>query len=346
MAVPPTVLANWYPARSPYFVVEGQGEFIVDWGDGTERETIRADDETGLAPAAHDYQRFGGFNVRVYESENTGLGPARLTAHMHTLDAQVFIGGGERGDFVLANAQDNRILVREGNDVAFGFGGNDVLNGADGLDYLHGGEGDDLLIGGADADYLDGAADHDTLQGDEGNDTLFGGEGDDRLEGGSGKDFLLGGAADDRLYGGDGDGDFLLGDFGNDVLDGGAGNDALLGGYGRDQLFGGEGADTFLFQDPFHTPNVSGEYDTVRDFAKGEDKFHFGFVRDDGLSLEFIGTAAFLGDGSDAAKGQVRYVTSAASTTIFGDLDGDGVADFRVTITGVFALDSGDFIFS
>ncbi|MEI7841056.1 MAG: hypothetical protein WCJ11_11195, partial [Methylococcaceae bacterium] len=95
---------------------------------------------------------------------------------------------------------------------------NDLLSGMAGADTLLGNAGDDQLNGGAGNDLLDGGNGNDELTGDDGNDTLLGGSGNDSLDGGKGDDKLTGDAGNDTLNGG----------VGADKLDGGAGNDYYI----------------------------------------------------------------------------------------------------------------------
>ena len=57
--------------------------------------------------------------------------------------------------------------------------------------------------------------------------------------------------------------------------------------------------------------------------------------KDDPFS--FIGAAQFSNNA-----GQLRY--DAATGTLMGDVDGDGVADFSVNIVVLGTLDSSDFV--
>ena len=56
---------------------------------------------------------------------------------------------------------------------------------------------------------------------------------------------------------------------------------------------------------------------------------------------EFIGVGAFTG-----VAGQLRYVASALNqvTVVEGDINGDSVADFQLTLFGNLVLAAGDFI--
>lgn len=108
--------------------------------------------------------------------------------------------------------------------------------------------------------------------------------------------------------------DVLWGNAVDNVLEGRGGNDVLDGFAGDDTLWGGEGAD--LFQ--FHNVETG---DTIADFETGVDAIDlrpFGFD-------SFIGGAEF----SETA-GELRF----ADGVLAGDLDGDGVADFAVTVQG------------
>ncbi len=56
---------------------------------------------------------------------------------------------------------DDVIMLKKGNDKAFGGGGHDIMEGGKGNDKLHGGDGDDFLTGGKNKDKLWGDAGND-----------------------------------------------------------------------------------------------------------------------------------------------------------------------------------------
>ena len=256
--------------------------------------------------------------------------------------------GSTHNDTLTGNAVAN---VLEGGE------GIDVLKGQAGNDYLYGGAGNDELKGGADNDHLYGGAGIDDLEGGAGNDHLYGGDGSDHLKGEAdndhlygedGSDYLEGGAGTDRLYGG----------AGVDVLKGQAGTDYLEGGAGADWLYGGTGADTFIFNETSDSPVAAP--DVVKDFSGlGAD----GVKQDgeDGDKLDLRG----LKDASDnttlrladSGAGRVWYSHRAGNTTddvttndrltdVFVDLDGNGRADFQVTLEGAtdITLTAADFL--
>lgn len=188
--------------------------------------------------------------------------------------------------------------------------GNDVLpapGAGDGL-LLFGLDGNDILTGTSITDGLDGGAGKDKLSGAEGADDLYGESGADKLKGG----------ADD------------------DYLDGGKGKDKLWGDDGADLLHGGNGKDKFIVTDIAQsTPEAP---DTILDFAAGKDVMDFRKIAGD-EGLRFIGKLDFTGRG-----GEVRYDYSKGNTTVQGDADGDGTADFAVVLVGKIALTGSDFL--
>ncbi|MEM9737182.1 MAG: calcium-binding protein, partial [Pseudomonadota bacterium] len=210
-------------------------------------------------------------------------------------------------------ARDDELRGRAGDDTLLGQGGNDRLAGGPGADLLDGGTGSDLLEGGHGAD---------TLSTDAGANTLFGGLGDDLLTGGSAGDSLFGGSGADVLSGG----------VGNDTLEGGAGADTLTGELGADLLTGRGGADTFRFLSPDESrPNLR---DTITDFTPGRDRIDLS-----AMDFSFIGSDPFSGQA-----GELRTAISGAETFVMGDVDGDGVTDLQIALTGALTLSAVDFI--
>ena len=168
------------------------------------------------------------------------------------------------------------------------------------------------------------------------------------------------------LYG-DADADFLYGGAERDHLYGEAGDDVLAGGAGVDVLWGGTGADTFVFGTasvvdtggPTERRTLSTETDSVRDFSQDQGdrldlrelKEHdlFRLSTKPGDKLDFIGTNQFTSN----VKGQVRYTWAGEDTTtnerddytqVTADLNGDGDADFQVTLLGHVTLTDADLL--
>lgn len=195
--------------------------------------------------------------------------------------------------------------------------------------------GADVIAGTDRANRLLGLGGNDRLSGLGGADTLKGGNGDDMLDGGSGADRLVGGGGDDVLLGGDG----------RDVLFGNTGNDTLRGGPGHDVLTGGVGSDTFVFAPGDFVGARKGQADEITDFRRLQgdridlSAFDTDPARSGDQAFAFIGHDQFHG-----VAGEIRYVTLPTETVIFGDIDGDGHADFRIRLDGSMTLHAAEFI--
>ncbi len=226
------------------------------------------------------------------------------------------------------------------------------------------------LVGTSDADELRGGDGDDTLRGEGGDDTLEGGDGADTLDGGAGSDTVSyagsdapvqvnlgngavsgGHAAGDTLRSienviGSAHGDALQGAAGANRLVGAGGDDTLEGGDGADTLDGGAGADTFLYRAA--SDSTAANTDNILNFSGvgGEgDRLDLSGL---GNGLVFIGTADFTG-----TAGEVRYVRRGANTgsntnddytDVLADLDGNGAADFKVTLDGLHTPEVADFV--
>lgn len=251
-----------------------------------------------------------------------------------------------------------------GTDTLVGSEVGEALSGGDGGDSLSGASGNDILNGDGGADTLNGDAGDDTQIGGAGDDLLFGNVGVDRFEGGDGVDTLdmtyysgvdvdLGlqqafrtGATEvvtgiENITGGSG-ADIFIGDAAANRFIGGGGADTLDGAAGADTMTGGTGNDQFRFGNVAHFATGS-EYDLISDFTSG-DKISLSGIDADGAAsgdqaFVFVATAAF----SNVA-GQLRYVVGSGVRTVYGDTNGDGLADFQFQLTGTTALVASDFI--
>ena len=180
-----------------------------------------------------------------------------------------------------------------------------------------------------------GGAAGDSITGNEVANKLWGFAGNDTLAGSSGNDALLGGTGNDKLYGGNG----------NDSLLGESGNDLLYGAAGADRLTGGTGADTFQFKALADSTVASTGRDTIYDFLASEsDRIDLSAIdastkASGNQAFVFIGTAAF-----DGTAGQVRYVKQASDTYIYGDVNGDKVADFAIHLDDAVTLQKSYFL--
>lgn len=251
----------------------------------------------------------------------------------------------------------NKISGTDGNDYLFGFAGKDTINGKAGDDTIDGGSGIDKLTGGSGGDtyfvdnYKDkviekmGASGFDTVYASTSFKMPKGVEqlklvGDDNISayGGDDWDYIIGNSGNNSITGGKGN-DFLEGAGGNDFINGGKGNDQLKGGLGADQLTGGKGADVFAL-----TSYLEADGDVILDFNRKQgDKILLPYdanIIDTNSSAEedfvFIGNANFSG------VGQVRFDPD--SHILSGDVNGDLIADFSVSVYGTSNLTISDLI--
>lgn len=254
------------------------------------------------------------------------------------------IDGGAGNDTLKGEAGANRITGGEGDDTIYGGAGADDLSGDTGEDTIVAGEGDDILSGGADNDRLYGGEGADRLYGQGGDDVLIGQGGADKLVGADGNDTLYGYSDNDKLYG-DAGSDKLVGGDGDDTLYGGAGDDRLYADEGADNLYGGTGADTFVFTWLDPSTLISSGRDDIYQFSQADgDIINLSGIDanttvNGGQAFDFIGTNAFSEQVSE-----LRYVNTGSETYIYGDINGDGAADFSIHVDGVVELQSIDFI--
>ncbi|HET6943290.1 MAG TPA: calcium-binding protein [Sphingomicrobium sp.] len=212
---------------------------------------------------------------------------------------------------------------------------------------------DNSLVGNISANVLNGGAGSDVMRGGLGNDTYYVGEGRDTVIEASGAgrdrvytnvDFTLGANVEDLfLRGSD-----PLGATGNsldNVLRGNGASNELTGGAGADDLRGGGEADSFVFADGDFGGLTASTSDRIIDFSHAEgDAIDLTGVDANSLladhqAFDFIGTNAF----SNVA-GQLRFEQVNGNTYLYGDIDGNGIADLMIRLDGNQTLLVGDFI--
>ncbi|MGK9232264.1 S8 family serine peptidase [Inquilinus limosus] len=219
------------------------------------------------------------------------------------------------------------------------------------IENVIGGDGNDQLTGGSGANKLSGG---------RGNDILRGGAGADVLDGGAGSDLVsyyyssVGVAANLATgtgSGGDAEGDTysgienVNGSAGADTLTGSDGANVLNGWAGKDALIGGGGADRFQLSFISHSV-IGANADEITGFLRGEgDKIDLSPIDADttlagNQAFRFIGSALY-----NHRAGELRFaVTDPDTTTVAGDVDGDGVSDFHIRLTRSIKLETGDFV--
>ena len=123
----------------------------------------------------------------------------------------------------------------------------------------------------------------------------------------------------------------------SDQLSGDNGANVITGLGGADTLRGWGGADTFVFTALNDTPVNAG--DTIMDFEHGIDKIDLHLI--DAISSSASDQSfTFIGAGAFTGAGQLNYVNGVISC----DVDGDGRADFQITLANKAVLGAGDFV--
>ena len=238
-----------------------------------------------------------------------------------------------------------------------------LLSGNLGNNILDGGGGDDSFAGGGGTDTLIGGTGNDVFRVDDASDIIleYAGEGSDLVrvassytlaEGVSVETMttknpnstaafdLTGNSFANLIYGNAG-ANTLSGGGGIDRLRGQGGNDTLIGGAGADELAGGAGNDLFVFEDVSDSSLASP--DRILDFASGDlidlSAIDANVGAADDQAFTFVGSAAF----SNTA-GELRTAVVSGNTMIYGDTNGDGTADFAITVTGTPALLVDSFV--
>jgi Ca2+-binding RTX toxin-like protein len=228
-----------------------------------------------------------------------------------------------------------------GIEALYGSNFGDTLAGSGNSDKLYGGDGSDVLRGGAGADDLSGGAGTDTASYYTGSVGVVVGLVAGTGSGGDAQGDTLSGI--ENLSGSQGH-DSLVGTSGANTLQGWNGNDVLTGAGGKDTLTGGAGADRFVYGGVGQSV-VGADADRITDFSHAQaDKIDLSAID---ASIAASGNQPFQFIGADlytGVAGQLRYASDGATTTIAGDVNGDGSSDFHIQLTGAIALVAGDFM--
>jgi Ca2+-binding RTX toxin-like protein len=150
--------------------------------------------------------------------------------------------------------------------------------------------------------------------------------------------------------GGDAQGDtyagveHVNGSSGADTITGNGLGNVLNGGVAKDTMTGLAAADRFVFSSAAHSA-VGANADRITDFSRAQgDRIDLSAIdasttAADDQAFSFIGTGLYTG-----VTGQLRYSVAGSSTTIAGDLNGDGASDFHIVLTGAIGLQASDFV--
>ncbi len=280
--------------------------------------------------------------------------------------ADSLIGGGgtDTANYSASTAGVNVNLL-----AGTGLGGDAEGDTLSGIEIVLGSNHADTLTGDGFANTLSGGSGNDTINGGDGDDTISGGNNADVLDGGNGIDTLNAGGtlghqtinlATNAISGGDSTGDTIanfenvLSGEGNDtitgssvanVLNGSGGNDTITGGAGADTMIGGIGADTFVFTAVTDSTNAA--RDVISDFTQAQlDKINLQAIDaiSGGSDNSFVLTASGGTGAFTNTAGELRFFAESGNTVVEGDVDGNGVADFQILLTGSIALTASDFL--
>jgi VCBS repeat-containing protein len=331
----------------------GAGNDRLDGGAGADVMTGGGDDDVYLVDDAGDYvwEAWDGGRDTVIASVSYTLAPQTFVDVLQTADeagtAPLRLAGNTQSNLIIGNAGDNILEGGINTDMTtYASGGTDTLRGLGGNDIYYVDSPDDIVI------ELDGQGDDVVYT--QSTYALAAGVSVETLAAidvaAMGPIALTGNELGQKISG-NADANVLRGEGGADMLFGGAGNDRLFGGGGNDRLDGGAGADIFVFE----TAGDSRTYamrsdgnkhmpDVIADFAKGSDSIDLsgidaivGTGANDAFS--FVGTGAFT-----RQAGQLRYEISGDATSLYADLDGDGIADMHIVLAGAVTLTAADFI--
>ena len=329
---------------------------------------------------------FGLFSAVLYgnSGNNTIVGTSH-SDNLFGLDGNDTLAGGVGGDFLTGGSGLDRMFGGPGRDTFFIGSQSDIVagevySGGDGYDTLHGlgaaaidltglaftsieeidgfaggvtltaGQLDGLagvtpigtitLSGPGNADISDASSIADGILfqlSDDGNGLTLESHGRNDVRGGAGADTVT---FVDNFFG-PGQINNVEGNGGNDALTGANSNDYLTGGAGNDTLTGGSGADWFIY-----TGAANGA-DIVTDFS-GTTKFGGGAGEGDKLTFQGLLQGTFEYRGSQAFRIDGNTQARVAGGKVFMDIDGNGVSDMTITLTGLTnanQLVAGDFQF-
>jgi Ca2+-binding RTX toxin-like protein len=228
--------------------------------------------------------------------------------------SQKFLGGSVRGIesvTLVTGSGDDTIITKIG--PTYGF-----------TDYVYGGGGDDAITVGAGHDTVDGADGTDTLVVDYSWTTEAISS---QFQSGT---FRNGGATLGVSYFNVEQFDVTTGD-GADTLVAGGGDDTLTGNGGADQLTGGTGNDRFVYE---RLSDSSTKFsDLITDIAAG-DTIDLHLIDAD---TKTAGNQAFhIASKFTKHAGELvlHYDSANDRTSVSGDVNGDGKADFTILLTG------------
>ena len=346
-----------------FFGAAFTGDDHVDGGDGTNDQIGLQGDYTGpnalvLGPntiagiealvvlPGHSYDiTTGDGNVAaggLLKVQATQLAPGE-SLHFDgsaETDGSFLIFGGNGDDDLTGGAKDDGFYFGPGQ-----FDANDNVDGGAGTNDQLGLDGDYTMTLGGNLTGIEAVV---LLPGPAGTPNHFDLNAADSLVGASGTMTIYGlqvGTSITFDGAGEHDGAFkIYGGLAGDTITGSDGDDWIFGGGGADSLTGGTGNDIFYYDDSAQSTPSAG--DTVEDFATGDkiDVSGMDAIAGGGHDgFNFLGTGAFTNQA-----GELRVEDQGSSIWLVqGDTDGDGVADFQLTlhVADAHTITSADFNF-
>ena len=327
------------------------GDDLLDGGEGSDRLYGHAGNDRYFVDAGDEVYELenDGFDA-VYARTSYALAAGQHIEVLATADSRLTdplaLTGNEYNNAVTGNHGNNRLRGGGGDDSLRGAGGHDILEGGDGRDMMMGGAGDDIY-------FVDHAGDRALEESGQGFDFVYA-SASFTLTAGSHVEVLsaadyrltdaldLGGNEFNNAVAGNNGANGLRGGGGDDSLRGLGGADMLDGGAGRDYLIGGDGEDVFRFSSS--ADSAPAAPDRIVDFLSGTDRIDLSPIDADTAAagdqaFVFVGTNAFSG-----TAGELRYDGSAGQAFIYGDTNGDKVADLCIIVASTPVLEAGDFI--
>ena len=120
------------------------------------------------------------------------------------------------------------------------------------------------------------------------------------------------------------------------------GKDKLFSTEGVDEMTGAGGKDRFIFSHARADDTVADARDLITDFVSGEDKVNLLRIDADSATAgnqAFVRVSQFSGNA-----GELLVSVEGGNMLLAGDVNGDGLADFVIELTGVTALAASDIV--
>ena len=109
-------------------------------------------------------------------------------------------------------------------------------------------------------------------------------------------------------------------------------------------MYGGNQNDTFVYLDLSDSGLLFANRDRIQDFQNGLDVFDVSAI-DANTGLAGNQAFTYVGSFFTGSAGQLRSFEYLGLTFIEGDVNGDGLADFRIELLGTsLGISSGDFV--